>query len=100
MNKLERQFTEDEISDLTSEGTICDMGGNTLFTVVHEEVVSRDREKNSNDVEYVIEDHTTRKFYIAELLDSDWWKQGEYNAKQPWYEVTPKTVTTIEYVRV
>lgn len=101
MNKLERKFTEEEIGELTCEGCIYDEETETeLFSVVHEEVISRDREKNSSDVEYVIEDHTTGKFYSAELLDSVWIGQGEYNANQPWYEVKRKKVVHYEYVRV
>ena len=100
MAKLERKFTEEEICELTCEGCIYDENEKELFTVVHEEVVSRDREKNSNDVEYVIEDHSTGKFYSAELLDSVWIGQDEYNAEQPWYEVKQKKVTHYEYVRV
>lgn len=100
MNKLERQFTKEEICDLTCEGCIYDENDNELFSLVHEEILSHDREKNSTDVEYVIEDHSTGKFYSAELLDSVWIRQNEYNAEQPWYEVKQKKVTHYEYVRV
>jgi hypothetical protein len=68
MAKLERKFTEEEICELTCEGCIYDENEKELFTVVHEEVVSRDREKNSNDVEYVIEDHSTGKFTLPKFI--------------------------------
>ncbi len=100
MNKLERKFTEKEISSIMHNGGIYDESGNEIFSRVHESIISHDVEKNSSYVEFVIEDCSTGKFYRTELLDSQWYKQDEYNAAQPWYEVTRVEVKHYEYLLI
>lgn len=92
------KFTEKEIRDIVHEGGIYDETTETeTYGVVHSEVIHMDREKNSNDVEYVIEEFSTGKFYKAVLLDSVWNGQAEYNAEQPWREVKRKETITYTY---
>ena len=98
-DQLEREFTIEEIQELTYDDCICDDNGNEIFYVVHKETVYFDKEKSSSDVEYVIKEVATGKFYKSELNDSVWIGQDEYNAEQKWHEVKKitKVVETTYY---
>lgn len=91
------KFTEEEIYQLTNEGGILDEKGNEKYNLVHQKIIAVDREKNSTDVEYIIEEVSTGKFYRAVLLDSVWIGQDEYNASQTWEEVKRKKRTSYDY---
>jgi len=91
------KFTEDQIEELICYGYVnTDDDEETLYEVVHEETVSFDKEKSSADIEYVVKELSTGKFYKATLLNSQWYGQNEYNARQEWKEVFPhkETITT------
>jgi hypothetical protein len=93
------KFTEKEIKKLTSNGCILDENNNTLYDVVKTEVVDIDREKNSNDVEYIILEIASGKYYRGILLDSNWIGQNKYNASVRWEEVIRKEIKTYKYVK-
>ena len=86
------KFTEEELHQLIYEDDET-----TGYAVVSQRTTSTDREKNSSDVEYVIEEITTGKFFKAILIDSVWVGQDEYNASQTWKEVKRKQKITYYY---
>lgn len=97
-NYLERVFTEEEICKIIDYGCIMtEDNQDEAFNVVHTETIDHDREKNSTDVEYVIEEAATGKFWKTVLLDSVWIGQDSHNASQKWYEVKPRTIKTVVY---
>jgi hypothetical protein len=88
------KFTSGQISEIMYEGGITDKKGeNDLFTTISKTVVDRDQEKNSVELDVVIKEIATGKYYKATLGKSPWWKQDQHNAEQPWVEVKPKKVT-------
>tara|TARA_R110000796_G_scaffold159388_3_gene276189 strand:- start:13326 stop:13658 length:333 start_codon:yes stop_codon:yes gene_type:complete len=99
MEKETRTFTEEEISHIQCYGGFGDTEDSeteTGYSVVAEEVVDTDMEKNSIDIEYVLEEHSTGKFFRGVLGKSPWNRQDEYNAKVVWKEVE-RTERTIYY---
>lgn len=97
MKKKELKFTRDEVSSIMYEDGISDEEGNEIYITVEEDIVSSDTEKGSIEIEYVIKEVATGKFYKATLGKSPWYKQGEHNAKQTWTEVKAKKTTKITY---
>ena len=97
---LNRKFTREEISSIQYDGGVYDDDGEFVFEVVHEKVVDTDMEKSSVDVEFVIKELSTGKYYKAVLLDSQWIGQDAHNIALPWVEVVQKPITTFEYIEV
>lgn len=98
MAKKKNKFTSDEILAIMYEGGIYDEEGeNEVYTTVQEDIISKDTEKGSVEIEYVIQEVATGKFFKAILGESPWYKQQEHNAAQPWNEVKAKKTTKTVY---
>jgi len=94
---LDRVFTKEEINDIMYNGEVRDGEDNLLFEGVKEKIKSFDREKNSTSIEYVIKECSTGKYYMANLCQSSWYLQDEYNCKEIWQEVKRKKVVKYKY---
>lgn len=97
--KLERKFTEEEIGEIMYCGGVSDEEGNSIFITIEKECVDNDTEKNSAKFNVIIQEVSTGRFFETELGQSQWYKQGEHNASQEWFEVFPKTITKTIYTR-
>lgn len=98
MPVLDRKFTEEEISEIMYMGGICDEDSDEyIFELVDTQFSSYDSEHGSCTKSYVIKECSTGKLYKADLTLSDWCKQDEHNANEPWIEVTRKEVISYQY---
>ena len=95
--KKELKFTQDEVSSIMYEDGIYDEEGELLFLTIEEDIVSRDSEKNSIQIDYVIQEVATGKFYSATLGKSPWIGQEKANAEESWVEVKAKKKTITTY---
>lgn len=70
MSTLQKKFTEEDIINLMDFGCVyVDEydDENIAFEVVHKEVIDSDLEKNSVTYMYVIQEHSTGKYYWTQL---------------------------------
>jgi hypothetical protein len=91
------RFTLEQTKEILYEDGIYTENGDPVFTVVSEEIVGTDQDKNHIDKEVVVKEHSTGKFYKAVIGESPWYKQMEHNSTKEWIEVRPYTVTITKY---
>ena len=89
--KLPPVFTEIELESIMWEDGLWDENEeNKIFSTINKKIISTDQEKNSVQKQFTIQHIESGRYFSATLGESPWYMQGEYNAKQPWYEVFPK----------
>jgi hypothetical protein len=92
------KFNEEQIDNIMYDGGIYDENTKELlYQTVDEEIIDTDTEKSSTTIAFVVKEISTGKFFSAELDQSPWCMQKEYNAKTEWEEVKPEKVMKTIY---
>lgn len=90
------KFTEEQLSCIRYGSCDCE-NQDCGFELISDEIIDKDTEKGSVDIELVVLDSKTGKYYKGVIRDSPWYKQEEWNAEQEFDEVKPKIVKKTTY---
>lgn len=85
MNNL--NLTEEQVNDLLYENNVYNENDEILFAFIEKKYRSHDREKSIVSFLVTIRDVKTGIKYRAELSESSWYLQEEYNAKKTWEKI-------------
>lgn len=86
MNNL--GLTEEQVSELLHENDIWDEEEeNIIYKFIDKKYTGHYTEKGRVDFIVTIENVETKKRYKAELSESPWYRQHEFNSEQTWEEI-------------
>ena len=98
MSKNVRKLTVYQTIEILDTGLVySEVLGDTFYAVVEETIISSNTNKNSVEIEYVIQDLTCDKFFRGVLGKSEWIHQDKHNANVVWEEVQRKEQITYYY---